>query len=147
MKKQFIIIIFFSLLNIISFGQDAHAWKIILNNSKTFEVKRDKYKMPSDVLNRLFDSIANIANPKEKVNACTGGKPNIQLKWFAVDKAENYVVFVTSYGFHNRNLCFLLTRNSQDKPLVIEKLQGDIDFKDLKTIYLNQGFTVDTWPD
>jgi hypothetical protein len=147
MKRHLIIIIFISIFNNISFGQDSDGWKKILFNSTTFKVHHDKYKIPADIIKVLFDTIADVANPKEKVNGCTGGSPHTKLKWFAVDKDENYVVFVTTYGYHNRNLCFLITQTSKNKPLVVEKIRGDLNFKEFKIAFQNQDITVEVWPD
>jgi hypothetical protein len=145
MKKQFIIVTLFSLLNIMSFGQDSDAWKKILSNSTTFKIEYHKGKIPLDIINQLFDGLEGLAEPKEKMDPFGKGKPHMQLKWFAVDKDENYIIFVTTYGYTYMNLCFLLTRNSKAEPLVAENIQGNLNFKEFKTVFFNPNLKVHEW--
>jgi hypothetical protein len=146
MTKTLTIFIFVFLAHVAA-GQNASQWKVTLINSTTFKLKTDKNKIPAELITVLFDSISCVANPKEKVNGCTGGQPHAKLKWFAVDKEENYIIFVTYYGYRNRNLCFLANKNSKDKPLVVEDIRGDLTFNEFKTVYLNKDIKVDVWPD
>ena len=131
--------------NIISFGQNSDAWKKILFNSTTFKIKHDKNKIPDDIIGRILDTITDIANPKEKINCETPGTPHYKLKWFAVDNDEHYIIFATIYCWKDMNLCFLLTKNAKGKPLVVEKIQGDLNFKEFKTVFINHDLKVGEW--
>lgn len=144
MKKILIILIFVSTLNNISFGQNSDNWKKIIHYSNTFKVKRDKYKIPTKIINRLFDTISSVKNPKENVHE----RIYTRLKWFAVDEEEHYIIFVTCYGgYRNRNLCFLVTNNNDDQPIVVENIIDELDFKEFKMLFINKDIKIDYWPD
>ena len=143
MKK--LIILYSIFISSFSIGQNSEDWKDTLTFSKSFKVKYNKNKIPQTLIKSLFDTITHLANPKEQVYGCTGGQPKKQLNWYAVDKNDNYIIFITSYGYSNKNWYFLVNKKTLDKAIIVKGLKTKLSFDEFKLIYLHQNIEIEKW--